>query len=212
MARVQAVRGCDAACEAQQRQEWDRYHVGLAKGIANEAANYFWGQAGAGLQPGAWKLAALKPTSTVPALLQLLGYGLSSLLLGGKSGLLATVSSGVLGFFNVLLGVEVMALVSYDVIALATYAFFNDIQASWTNAGWLDPATLSDSWIGYSLFFGLIAGALEIVSALVAITNPEVAPLVIGLQIGMAVAAFRILPRVKSYIDQEEQALGYAQS
>ncbi|HEX2347692.1 MAG TPA: RHS repeat-associated core domain-containing protein, partial [Ktedonobacterales bacterium] len=64
VARIVQQSGCDAACQAQIHAEWVRYHVGLAKHIANAAVAYFKSQAdvtpGLGIVPlGAFKGAGI---------------------------------------------------------------------------------------------------------------------------------------------------------
>lgn len=103
-------------------------------------------------------------------------------------------------------------IVAYGLLALIPMAVFSS-QLNGDNSFWLDANNLERDWSIIGIITVLIGAVLTGV-ALPALmgTAPEFLPLWVGFTIGFVAAVIRLLPRAKAYIDQEEQALGSAQS
>lgn len=72
---------CDAACQAQIHAEWVRYHLGLAKHIANAAVAYFTSQADVTPGLGVIALGAFKGAGV----LEIIQKWLDKVVFGGLS-------------------------------------------------------------------------------------------------------------------------------
>jgi hypothetical protein len=195
-ARIVQQSDCNAACQAQIHAEWVSYHVGLAKHIANAAVAYFKSQADVTPGLGVIALGAFKGTD----ILEGIQKWLDRVVFGGLS--IATYA--YLSWNTV--------IIAYGLLALIPKAIFST-ELSAGDSFWLDANNLERDWSIIGIVTVLIGAVLTgvVLPALMG-TAPEFLPLWVGFTIGFVAAVIRLLPRDKAYIDQEEQALGYAQS
>ena len=214
MARVQAVSGCDAACQAQRQRE-------RAAGVANAAAAYFAGQIkllpggllhsiDSQIDPGII-LGGFGTAMSIPALLKALGQAL----LTGAT----TTGSGVLGWLGAAATAASAAWVEmlgdfliYDLVASAYQLMFQkEAMASVASDGFWGNAD------GLDLDFNLVAagmiGASIITAAwtaLFTLMSPDFAVLWIGVAVAaIAMIGIRLEQHAFAYLRQEGAILGY---
>ncbi len=197
MARVVTHSGCDSVCQAQVHAEWLDAHIAQARGIAKAAEAFFNGQItlfGLGVP-----LVALTGSGLIAGVLTLLDNWINFQLLEQLS------------IFTIGWAVENMAVVTYDIIAFVAMKLFQN-QTTQSDAWWLNPTTLSNTWSGFGFTTALLGTLLTGLSLAIMAISPEFSPIWVALAIGVDVAIFKLLPHVRDDIDQEQQALGYGQS
>lgn len=105
----------------------------------------------------------------------------------------------------------VTGVFTYDLVSLLPWAYFQqeaDAGSSW----WLDPNGVAGDWSAMGIILSLIAALIIPICGVLAALSPEDGVILAGIAIGAEVAVIRLLPRVKAYIDQEEDVLGYTPS
>ncbi len=196
MAHIVTQSGCDKACAAQQHAEWVSYHVGLAKGIASQAEAFFKGQSRTLPGFGVIAFGAFKASGV----LEYLQKWFDTYIFKGLS--IATVGFLMLN----------TAVISYDLFAIVPQAVFSS-QENEGDAFWLDPTNLERDWSIIGLTMTLMGTLLlGVVLPLLMSSLPEFLPVWIAFGVGFLAAIIRLLARAKAFIDQEQQALGYAPS
>lgn len=190
-ARIVQQSGCNAACQAQIHAEWVSYHVGLAKGIASDAATYFGNRAKTGTGLGVVSLFPLVGTPTVASILKWLETNAAA---DGLSIVFYTLAFGV-------------AL--YDIYALYLQHMFQQ-EASAGGGFWLTPMGLTGDESAMSSAGGVFVLVSLAFSAAMLVMRPEMWPIWTTFAALTHVALSSLEVMAEQYINQEAQVFGYS--
>ncbi len=197
MAHIVTQSGCDKACQAQVHQEWLDAHIAQARGIAGQAAAYFSAQA---------KTAVSGFLHLPFALIAFMGAPIVSGILNLITAVFPGLAAITPTFYTLVSG-----LLIYDLIA----AHFADVfhqEVSANNSFWLNPSGITGNYSGLQWVTMGVGAAIAALSVLFITISTELTPLWVVFGVLSEAAVASLLLNARSYVDQEEQALGYVLS